>query len=219
MLVFLNSDDYFKQLDILDELDEQHEQDFLDRYPNATELEINRFDSIENFDEYQVYKDFNYRYDFESQLFKYIEAENVWLNDSNLSPTLDPDILFYGLDINELSTLNADWAFMYRNKEVQQIVKYYSDGIVLITDGDVNTLNQISGVTSIKDVPIDKFENCESFDNGNTSLFCISANRTENRITEQLVLKKESRGLLKLRSFRHPVMTKTIMELLNQVNI
>ena len=200
MLVFLNSDDYFKQLDILDELDERHEQDFLDRHPNATELEINRFDSIEHFDEYQVYKDFNYRYNFESQLFKYIEAENAWLNDPNLSPTLDPDLLFYGLDINELSILNADWAFMYRNKEMQQIVKYYSDGIVLITDGDIRTLNQISGVTSIKDAPIDKFENCESFDNGNTSLFCISANREQDYRT--IGTKKRIKGVVKVKKFQ-----------------
>ncbi len=200
MLIFLNSDDYFRQLDILEVLDEQHEQDFLNNHPNATEEEINRYDSIEHFDEYQVYKDFNNRYNFSSQLFNYIRAENTWLNDPDLSPSLDPDLLYYGLDIGELSILNNDWAFMYRNKELQQIVKYYSDGIVLITDGDIQTLNQISGYTSIKDAPIEKLENCISFNNGNTSSFCISVNREQDYRT--IGNNKRIKGVVKVKKFQ-----------------
>ncbi len=200
MLVFKNSDDFFKQLDILEELDEQHEQDFLNKHPNATEEEINRLDSIEQFDEYKVYKDFNYRYNFESQIFNYIEAEITWLNDPNLSSSLDPDLLFYGLDENELSILNADWAFMYENENLRQIVKYYSDAIVLIKDGDINSLNQISGYSSIKDVPQERLRNCERFDLGDYTVSCVSANRESDYRT--IGRNRRLKGVVKVKKYQ-----------------
>ena len=183
MLVFKSDDDYFAQLDRLDMLDDQHEQDFLNRHPNATEEEINRFDSIEQFNEYQVFLDFDDNLNFNGLIHNYIDAENEWLSHNDLPDNLDPDNIYFGLDENELAILNQDYAYMIDNGGKNPIiVKHYPDGAVIINDGSINTLNQISQYSQIagNGVFVDGLTNVKVVESSSSSSYCKSWHREQD---------------------------------------
>ncbi len=156
-------------------LDEQHEQEFLDRHPNATEEEINRFDSIEQFNEYQVFLDFDEEFSFNGLIHNYIVAENEWLSHNDLPDILDPDNIYFGLDENELAILNQDYAYMIDNGGKNPIiVKHYPDGVVIINDGSINTLNQISQYSQIagNGIFVDGLTNVNVVESSSSSTNC-----------------------------------------------
>ena len=203
MLVFKSDDDYFAQLDRLDMLDDQHEQDFLNRHPNATEEEINRFDSIEQFNEYQVFLDFDDNLNFNGLIHNYIDAENEWLSHNDLPDNLDPDNIYFGLDENELAILNQDYAYMIDNGGKNPIiVKHYPDGAVIINDGSINTLNQISQYSQIagNGVFVDGLTNVEVFEDPVNTGYCIMSNTERDYRT--VGNNKRIKGMIKVKYFQ-----------------
>ena len=171
MLIFKSDDEYFNKITELEKEAENEEQDFINRHPNASELEINYYDSIENFDEYRVYKNFAQSLNFDALIYDFINLKQLWM-ESDLNENLNPYIKFYGLDEAELSILNKDYAYMIENDDVRFIIKHFSDGIAVITDGNLNTLNHLSSFNSLHDSDVELLENVQySF---NSSSNCIS---------------------------------------------
>jgi len=198
MLVFPNADAYDTQIETLEEQDEIHENNFLEQYPNATEEEINYYDSISGFNEYQVYIDFDNHLDFNGLIFNYIDAENEWLSHDDLPHDLDPDEIFFGLDEAELAILNQDFAYMISKGETNQIIKYFKDGVVVITDGDINTLNTLSNSETIEDSGADKMDNVvQNFWTHLINNVCIAGNREQDFRT--IANNRRIKGIVKLK--------------------
>ncbi len=174
ILVFSTDDDYFKKVDELEELAEAEEQKFLKKYPNATEEEINRYDSIENFDEYKVYKDFAQSMNFDALLYDYIDTENKWLN-SDLDERYNPYRKFFGLDESELSILNKDFSYKIKNNKINFIIKHFPDGVAVITDGNYETLNHLSEFKTLAKSDVKSLKNVQYSYSSSSS--CTSWNR------------------------------------------
>jgi len=175
ILVFSSDKAYFNKIEELEEAEEKEEQEFLNNHPDATEEEINRYDSIEHYDEYKVYKDFASYLKFNALLYHYIDAENSWLNNSDLDENLNPDLLFFGLSKGELAVLNVDFAYKIKNDKVNFIVKHFPDGIAVITDGDYSTLNYLSRFKKLADIDLTNLKNVQS--SFTSSFSCTSWNR------------------------------------------
>ena len=139
---------------------EENEQDslFVSRFEGLSETAINEMDSVYNFDEYAVYKNFMKNLNFKGKLYDYITDEKNWLN-NDMEEALDPDLKYYGLDIADLAMVNSDFAFAIQNGKNIKIYKYFDDGMVCIEDGNIKTLNEISNYTSISAFNLKDFPN------------------------------------------------------------
>jgi len=200
ILVFTSTDAFFEQTEHLEELDERYEDDFLSTVPsNISEEELNELDEEYGFNEYQVYLDFNREFEFTSLIHQYINAEIEYLSNEELPNELDPDVLFFGLEEPEMAILNTDKAYMVKNKQHQFIVVFYVDGILVITDGSTETLNEVANSDTIAEIEgIEKIPNVQVLDPPPTYEYCVTAN-TE-RDYRKLARKKRVKGVIKLKA-------------------
>ena len=200
ILVFTSTDGFFNQTDCLEELEDRYEDEFLNTIPpNVSEEELNELDEEYGFNEYQVYLDFNSELEFTSLLHKYIEAEREYLNTEELPEQLDPDVLFFGLEEPEMAILNIDKAYMVKNKQHQFIVVFYVDGILIITDGSINTLNEVANHDTIADIDgIEKMPNIQVLDPPPTFYYCVTTNTERGHFT--FSSKKRIKGVSKLKA-------------------
>lgn len=199
ILVFTSTDDFFEQTECLEEFEERYEEEFLSTVPSGvSEEELNELDEEYGFNEYQVYLDFNRELEFTSLIHKYIDAERDYLNTEELPEELDPDVLFFGLEEPEMAILNIDKAYMIKNKQHQFIVVFYVDGILVITDGSIDTLNDISNAESIENIDgIEKISNVQVLDPP-TYNSCVTSNREQDY--RRLSRKKRIKGVIKLKA-------------------
>lgn len=94
---------------------------------------------------------------FQSALSKYLEVENEWLQTENLDYDKDPDIIFNGLEADEMVLLSPDLSV----KIGDAIIVQKADGKIRINDGNLETFEEILPFKSISDIKLENYENIE----------------------------------------------------------
>lgn len=138
MLSFPDIHTFRQTIENLETQMENHDNQFLGRWPNLDDDALALKEQEEGYEYYQPIYDFFNTYGYTKSLFNDYKTElDDWLNkpdlDSNNDPILNQD--YYSLDESEMALLNPDGAV----KIGGSIYKVLNGGEIEITDGDIDT--------------------------------------------------------------------------------
>lgn len=133
LLSFNSSSDVNTVLNQLDSDYEAYNTTYENQYPNATALQLDSLDSVNNFDQLHTYKNFEAKFaGYTSQRSVFDNNETTWLN-NNMTGS-DPDSLDFTVDNSDNAICNNNYQFMIAGTTYQ----WTSTG--LITVGGLQSL-------------------------------------------------------------------------------
>jgi hypothetical protein len=149
MLEFSNIEAYESTIEMLRKSFKSHELDFLQKYSDLDEEALNKKEIEIGFIDVQPLIDFEKVLNFNNSMRKSFATEEAkWLNNEELDDKTNPSNVFV-FNKFEMTVLNS----LGEVKIGDSLLKLTKDGFILITDGNVKTLERIDNgdLTALKD--------------------------------------------------------------------
>lgn len=141
-LSFNNSSDVNTVLNQLDSDYEQYNTTYENQYPNATDLQLDSLDSVNNFDQLRTYENFEENFPgYISERSIFDNNETTWLNNNMTGP--DPDSLDYTVDNSENAICNNNYQFIIAGTTYQ----WTSTGLITVGGLQSPIVNSPDGIT------------------------------------------------------------------------
>ena len=136
-LKFKDIKTFNQTIDILRGEAENHDDNFIETYPELSGEELTEKEFEVNFNHYEIFENFNKKYNFKnSMLNSYISEESEWLANEFLDTENDPGIKYLELEPEEMVLLNEDGVV-----QIADIIYIQAqNGYVTIPDNNIDGL-------------------------------------------------------------------------------
>ena len=140
LLSFNDTNDVNKVLDQLDADYENYNTAYESQYPNATAIQLDSLDSVNNFDQLQSYKNFEAKFaGYTSQRRIFDNNEVTWLN-NNMAGN-DPDSLDYTVENSDNAICNNNYQLIIAGTTYQ----WTSTGLIIVGGTQSAIINSPTG--------------------------------------------------------------------------